>query len=159
MTHFKLSKFVFLQGLQSCQICCTTTSKLIVTGDAISIGSKIDATRLKRFLRVYLAAFFGNSSIVFMKSLLSIKFLFCLNTRVISFDLSKSSHGILFSTSGHFDKNLVNLKHPGWRHSLTCLFGFSDSGQRMNVVVHVKLFCYCCKSFGNFFRIIFGTLV
>ena len=52
VSHFKLSF----------QICCNTTLKRLVTGDAIPMGSKIDATRLKSFLWVYIAAFFGNYS-------------------------------------------------------------------------------------------------
>ena len=104
-----------------CQICCITILKRIVTGDAIPIGSKIDATRLNSFLWLYIAAFFGNSSNGFMKNLSITKFYFCPNTRVKSFDSSKSSHGICSSISVQLEKNLVNLKPPRWRHSLTCI--------------------------------------
>ena len=121
MSHFK----------PSCQIGCITTLKCIVTADAIPMG-KIDATRLKIFfgytlfgfmhLGIHaLFAFFGTSSKGFMKVLSSTKFHFCPNTRVKTFDSSKSSHGIRSSTSGQLDKNLINLKPPRCRHSFTCI--------------------------------------
>ena len=52
----------------SCHICYVTTLKQTVTGNAIPIGSKIEATRLKK-IGCRVLHFFENSSKGFMKSL------------------------------------------------------------------------------------------
>ena len=104
---------------QNCQICCIATLQLIVTGDAIPTGLKTNATRLKSFLWVYNVAFLWKLLQLLCRSLSSRNYHFCRNMPVNSFGSSNSSHGIRSSSSGKFNKFLVNLKPPRCEHSLT----------------------------------------